>query len=61
MEERLKELYELGKRAQIGDELALIRIIELKRGLIKKSCYGNEDCYQHIIERLIISIKKYKF
>lgn len=61
MEEKLKEIYYLGKEAQAGNELALVKLIDIKRGLINKYCYGNEDCYQHIIERLIKSIKKYKF
>ena len=61
MEERLKEIYYLGKEAQEGNEVALIKLINMKSGLIKKSCYGNEDFYQHIIERVIKSIKRYKF
>lgn len=54
-------LYELGKKAKNGDEIALIKIIDNKRNLIKKYSFGDEDRYQYIIERLIIGIKNYKF
>ncbi len=57
----MENLYELGKKAQSGNEIALIKIIERKRSLIKKYSFGDEDCYQYIIERLIIGIKNYKF
>ena len=56
-----KELYELGKKAKNGDEIALIKIIDNKRNMIKKYSFGDEDRYQYIIERLIIGIKNYKF
>lgn len=56
-----ESLYELGIKAQKGDELALIKIIDRKRKMIKKYSFGDEDRYQYIIERLIIGIKKYKF
>lgn len=55
------EIYELGKKAQKGDELALIKLIELKRPLIYKASRKNEDCFQYILEILIKAIKKYKF
>lgn len=58
---RKESLYELGLKAQKGDELALIKIIDRKRKMIKKYSFGDEDRYQYIIERLIIGIKKYKF
>lgn len=58
---RKESLYELGKRAQAGDEIALIKIIEIKRNLIKKYSYGDEDRYQYIIEKVIKGIKNYKF
>lgn len=56
-----KDLYILGMKAQAGDEVSLIKIIEEKRKLIKKYSFGDEDRYQYIIERLIIGIKNYKF
>lgn len=61
MNEKLKELYILGKKAQLGDEVSLILLIDKKRKIIRKVSYGDEDCYQYIIERLIKGIKKYKF
>ena len=54
-------LYELGKKAKNGDEIALIKIIDNKRNMIKKYSFGDEDRYQYIIEWLIIGIKNYKF
>ena len=54
-------LYELGKKSKNGDEIALIKIIDNKRNMIKKYSFGDEDRYQYIIERLIIGIKNYKF
>ncbi len=56
-----ESLYELGIKAQDGDEISLIKIIELKRNLIKKYSFGDEDCYQYIIEKLLKGIKNYKF
>ena len=56
-----ESLYFLGVKAKAGDELALIKIIEIKRNFIKKMSYGDEDRYQYIIERLIRAIKKYNF
>ena len=56
-----ESLYELGKKAQTGDEIALLKIINQKRKMIEKYSYCDEDRYQYIIERLIIGIKKYKF
>lgn len=56
-----ENLYKLGIKAKIGDELSLIKIIEIKRNLIKKYSYGDEDRYQFIIEKLIKGIKNYKF
>lgn len=57
----MENLYELGKKAQSGDEIALIKIIEKKRNMIKRYSFGDEDRYQYIIEKLIIGIKNYKF
>ena len=56
-----ESLYVLGKKAQTGDEISLIKIIERKRDLIKKYSFGDEDRYQYIIEKLIKGIKNYKF
>ena len=57
----METLYELGKKAQSGNEIALIKIIEKKRNMIKRYSFGDEDRYQYIIEKLIIGIKNYKF
>lgn len=56
-----KELYILGMKAQAGDDISLIKIIEEKRNLIKRYSFGDEDRYQYIVERLIKGIKNYKF
>jgi len=56
-----ESLYSLGIKAQNGDEIALIKIIERKRKMIKKYSFGDEDRYQYIIEKLIKGIKNYKF
>lgn len=56
-----ESMYQLGKKAQLGDEMALIKIIDRKRKLIEKYSYGAEDCYQYIIEKLLKGIKNYKF
>ena len=56
-----KDLYVLGMKAQAGDEISLIKIIEEKRNLIKRYSFGDEDRYQYIIERLIKGIKNYNF
>ena len=61
MNNKKESLYLLGIRAKSGDELALIKIIDEKRNLIKKMSYGDEDRYQIIIEKLIKGIKNYKF
>ena len=61
MYNKVLEVYELAKKAQKGDELALVKLLELKRPLISKASEGNEDCFQHIIEKLIKAIKNYKF
>lgn len=55
------DIYELGKRAQKGEEDAMLEIIKFKTAMIKKYSYGNEDCYQTIILKLISGIKNYKF
>ena len=56
-----ESMYQLGKKAQLGDEMALIKIIDRKRKLIEKYSYGDEDCYQYIIDKLLKGIKNYKF
>ena len=56
-----KSLYELGKMAQDGNEMAMIEIIERKKIIIKKYSFGDEDRYQLIILKLIEGIKRYKF
>ena len=56
-----ESLYELGLKAQSGDEISLIKIIERKRTMILRYSYGDEDRYQYIIEKLIKGIKNYKF
>lgn len=56
-----ESLYNLGRKAQMGDEISLIRIINRKKKLIEKYSFEDEDRYQYIIERLICGIKNYKF
>ena len=56
-----ESLYDLGKKAQEGDEISLIKIINRKRKMIERLSFGDEDRYQYIIERLIIAIKNYKY
>lgn len=56
-----KSLYELGKLAQKGNEMAILEIIERKKTIIKKYSYNDEDRYQFIILKLLEGIKKYKF
>lgn len=61
MEMKNKSLYELGKLAQLGDDMALLEIIERKKKMIKRYSFEDEDRYQFIILKLIEGIKKYKF
>lgn len=56
-----KSLYELGKLAQNGNQMAMMEIIERKKNMIKRYSYNDEDRYQFIILKLIEGIKKYKF
>ena len=56
-----KSLYELGKLAQNGNELAMLEIIERKKTMLKRYSFGDEDRYQFIILKLIEGIKNYKF
>ena len=56
-----KSLYELGKLAQAGDDMAMLEIIERKKKMLKRYSFGDEDRYQFIILKLIEGIKNYKF
>ncbi len=56
-----KSLYELGKLAQRGNEMAMLEIIERKKKMIKRYSYGDEDRYQFIILKLIEGIRNFKF
>ena len=58
---RNKSLYELGKLAQNGDDMAILEIIDRKKERIRKYSFGDEDRYQFIILKLIEGIKNYKF
>ena len=50
-------IYELGKLAQAGDEVAMLEIINRKKKFIKRLSYNDEDRYQYIILKLIEAIK----
>ena len=54
-------IYELGKLAQSGDEVAMLEIINRKKKFIKRLSYGDKDRYQYIILKLIEAIKNYDF
>jgi len=56
-----ENLYNLGIKAQSGDEIALIKIINQKRNLIRKYSFGDEDRYQDIVEKLIKGIQNFNF
>ena len=56
-----KTLYELGKLAQNGNDMAMMEIIERKKKMLKKYSFGDEDRYQFIILKLIEGIKRYNF
>lgn len=56
-----KSLYELGKLAQNGDEMAMLEIINRKKKMLIKYSYGDEDRYQYLILKIIEGIKNYKF
>ena len=58
---RNKSLYELGKLAQNGNEMAMLEIIERKKKMLKKYSHGDEDRYQYLILKMIEGIKNYKF
>lgn len=54
-------IYELGKLAQTGDEVAMLEIINRKKKFIKRLSYGDEDRCQYIILKLIEAVKNYDF
>ena len=56
-----KSLYELGRLAQKGDDMAILEIIDRKKKMLKRYSFGDEDRYQFIILKLIEGIKNYKF
>ena len=56
-----KNLFELGKLAQQGNDMSMLEIIERKKKMIKKYSFGDEDRYQFIILKLIEGIKRYNF
>lgn len=56
-----KSLYELGRLAKMGNEMAMLEIIERKKKMLKRYSFGDEDRYQYIILKLIEGIKNYKF
>lgn len=56
-----RSLYELGRLAQNGNEMAMLEIIERKKKMLKKYSFGDEDRYQFLILKMIEGIKKYKF
>jgi hypothetical protein len=58
---RNKSLYELGRLAQKGDDMAILEIIDRKKKMLKRYSFGDEDRYQFIILKLIEGIKNYKF
>ena len=56
---RNKSLYELGRLAQKGDDMAILEIIDRKKKMLKRYSFGDEDRYQFIILKLIEGIKNY--
>jgi len=56
-----KSLYELGKLAQNGNEMAMLEIIERKKFMLMKYSFGDEDRYQYLILKMLEGIKHYKF
>ncbi len=56
-----KSLYELGKLAQKGNEMAMMEIIERKKNMLKKYSFGDEDRYQFLVLKLIEGIRNFKF
>lgn len=58
---KTKSLYELGKLAQQGNELAMLEIIDRKKKMLKWYSSSDEDLYQFLIIRLLEGIKNFKF
>ena len=56
-----KSLYELGKLAQNGNQMAMMEIIERKKNMIKRYSYNDEDRYQFIILKILEGIRNFKF
>lgn len=56
-----KSLYELGKLAQKGNDMAKIEIIKRKEKMLRKYSFGDEDRYQFLILKLLERIKNFKF
>lgn len=56
-----KSIYELGKLAQKGDEMAMMEIIDRKKNMLKKYSFGDEDRYQFLVLKLIEGIRNFKF
>ena len=56
-----KGIYELGKLAKEGNEMAMLEIIDRKKPVLKKYSFGDEDNYQYLILKLIECVKKYDF
>ena len=40
---RNKSLYELGRLAQKGDDMAILEIIDRKKKMLKRYSFGDED------------------
>lgn len=58
---KTKSLYELGKLAQQGNELAMLEIIDRKKKMLKWYSSSDEDLYQFLVIRLLEGIKNFKF
>lgn len=56
-----KSIYELGKMAKAGDDLAMLEIINIKKSILKKYSFGDEDRYQFLVMKVIEAVKRYKF
>lgn len=56
-----KSLYQLGKLAKMGNEMAMLEIIERKKKMLKYYSFGDEDRYQYLVLKLIQGIKNYNF
>ena len=56
-----KSLYELGKLAKKGNEMAMLEILERKKKMLKRYSFGDEDRYQFLVLKVIEGVKKYNF